>query len=77
MCRPAVEMAAAMMPATEMVTASAATMATTVAASMTTAAATTAAVAAATVPATASRDRKIRHRQHHRKGNGCNSQGDP
>ena len=59
MRRPAVEMAAAMMPATEMVPVTAAAMA---AAVMTT---TMTAAAATTVAATmtAFRDRKIRHRQ--------------
>jgi hypothetical protein len=64
------EVAAAMRPAAEMVATSAATMA----ATMMAAAATTTAVAAAM---TASRDREVRYRQHHRKGNGGNSQRDP
>jgi hypothetical protein len=73
MRRPAVKMAAAMMPAAEMVATSAATMAATVASTMMTAAATTTAVAAAM---TASRDREVSHRQHHCKDNGGNSQRD-
>ena len=64
MPRRAVKMAAAMMPAAEMV--SAATMMTAAAATTVTASMTTA----------ASRDGKVRHRQHRCEDNGGNSQRD-
>jgi hypothetical protein len=69
MRRPAVKMAAAMMPAAEMVPVTSATMA----ASVVTAAATTTVAAAMA----AFRDRKIRHRQRRCEHNRGNSHCDP
>ena len=69
MRRPAVKMAAAMVPAAEMVSATA-MMATTM---MTAAAATT---VTASMTTAASRDGKVRHRQHRCEDNGSNSQRD-